>query len=312
MKQWTRYIKGASGLFAEHACSNGNVTLLTRPPEDKWESRSQSTYLQIEGPILRGEIGTHKAADIVIVYPDEILSGSTRGDNEKLVGISGKVDTPMITAQRTRKNAATSTIEGTKELEAGLNAKVNTKSASKKSAKKPAEDIPKKAPKKPAEKPAKGMKTPGEVKAPGKKTLKTISKTISKTTSNATPKKTSKTTPKAIPKMVPATTTTAGPEASVTRTMKSKKKNPKSTVTSKTVSMNNVVDDFIRGSNQHGKLTHMTQIIRYTCFRPTLLAPTSQLTLADIASLRSQSFLLRNLCSIVAIEQEMSQASTMS
>ena len=75
-KQWKRYIKGASGLFAEYACTTGTVTVLMRPPEQQSTPRRDSTYWGIERPILFGEKGLRSGTKLVTIYPTEVLKGS--------------------------------------------------------------------------------------------------------------------------------------------------------------------------------------------------------------------------------------------
>ena len=66
---WSRYIKGASALFAEYACNSGKVTLLTRAPTEVFKPRSGSTFARIEEPILKGTLGNSAVAQIVYVHP---------------------------------------------------------------------------------------------------------------------------------------------------------------------------------------------------------------------------------------------------
>lgn len=68
-KQWRSYIKGASALLAEFACTGSVVTVLTRPPPNTYSSRPRSTYQFIEEPILKGLCGRPCASQIVYIHP---------------------------------------------------------------------------------------------------------------------------------------------------------------------------------------------------------------------------------------------------
>lgn len=67
-KEWQRYIKGASGLFADLARRNGTVTVLTSPPGVS-PHRLCSTYKSLEEPIVKGDFGGPKASQINYVHP---------------------------------------------------------------------------------------------------------------------------------------------------------------------------------------------------------------------------------------------------
>ncbi|RMZ82225.1 hypothetical protein DV738_g1913, partial [Chaetothyriales sp. CBS 135597] len=54
-RPYSRYIKGASGRFAQYACRHcRGVVVLTNPPPDIYSTRDNNTYQQLEEPILKG------------------------------------------------------------------------------------------------------------------------------------------------------------------------------------------------------------------------------------------------------------------
>ena len=68
-KAWKQYIKGASVLFAEHACHSGTITVLMKSPYDRHEPRVGSTYYNIEEPVLHGLCGSTTLERILCVHP---------------------------------------------------------------------------------------------------------------------------------------------------------------------------------------------------------------------------------------------------
>lgn len=68
-KAWKQYVKGASMLFAEHACSSGTITMLMESPYGRREPRVGSTYYNIEEPVLHGLCGSTAAERILCVHP---------------------------------------------------------------------------------------------------------------------------------------------------------------------------------------------------------------------------------------------------
>ena len=56
-KQWSKYVKGASILFAQYAAEGQRVTVLSPPPPQKLHPSGLTTYQSIEEPILKGEVG---------------------------------------------------------------------------------------------------------------------------------------------------------------------------------------------------------------------------------------------------------------
>lgn len=67
-KQWSKYVKGASGIFARYACGHGIVRVLTLPPSWSGSLRPKSSYLTIEEPVLKGVSGCFCAVQINTVH----------------------------------------------------------------------------------------------------------------------------------------------------------------------------------------------------------------------------------------------------
>jgi hypothetical protein len=65
---WSKYIKGASVIFARYACRRGIVRVLTLPPSWAEFIRPRSTYRTIEEPILKGASGCCCAVQIHTVH----------------------------------------------------------------------------------------------------------------------------------------------------------------------------------------------------------------------------------------------------
>lgn len=53
-KLQSSFIKGASGLFAQHTCYSRRAIVLTNPPPNTYSTRLRSNYRDIEEPILKG------------------------------------------------------------------------------------------------------------------------------------------------------------------------------------------------------------------------------------------------------------------
>lgn len=66
--QWRKYIKGACGIFARYACKRGIVRVLTLPPSWAEFIRPESTYRNIEEPVLKGISGCCCAVQINTVH----------------------------------------------------------------------------------------------------------------------------------------------------------------------------------------------------------------------------------------------------
>lgn len=67
-KQWKKYIKGACGIFARYACKRGIVRVLTLPPSWAEFIRPESTYRNIEEPVLKGRSSCCCAIQINTVH----------------------------------------------------------------------------------------------------------------------------------------------------------------------------------------------------------------------------------------------------
>jgi len=67
-KQWTTYVKGASRIFALYIPKGHEVTVLTRPPPNKFHPTGLSTYQSIEEPILKGIYGGEPVSRIDLVH----------------------------------------------------------------------------------------------------------------------------------------------------------------------------------------------------------------------------------------------------
>jgi hypothetical protein len=68
-KKWSKYIKGASVLFAYYITKGKKVTLLTPPPPDRFHPMGGTNYQSIEEPILKGFYGNVAVDRIDIVHP---------------------------------------------------------------------------------------------------------------------------------------------------------------------------------------------------------------------------------------------------
>jgi hypothetical protein len=68
LEEWSKYVKGASGIFARYACRRGIVRVLTLPPSWAEFIRPESTYRTIEEPVLRGTSGCCCAVQINTVH----------------------------------------------------------------------------------------------------------------------------------------------------------------------------------------------------------------------------------------------------
>ncbi len=68
-KRWSKYMKGASGRFAEYACKGRRAVVLTSPPPGIYSARKRSTFRYLEEPILKGTFGGPKTIRIDYVHP---------------------------------------------------------------------------------------------------------------------------------------------------------------------------------------------------------------------------------------------------
>lgn len=60
-KRWSKYMKGASGRFAQYACRGRQAVVLTNPPPHIYSPRESSTFRYLEEPILKGAFGASRA-----------------------------------------------------------------------------------------------------------------------------------------------------------------------------------------------------------------------------------------------------------
>ena len=68
-KSWSKYMKGASWVFAEQACRNRYAIVLTNAPPNVYSVREHSNYREIEEPILKGVEAERHAIQIDYVHP---------------------------------------------------------------------------------------------------------------------------------------------------------------------------------------------------------------------------------------------------
>ena len=68
-KSWSKYMKGASWVFAQQACHNRYAIGLTNAPPNVYSTREHSNYREIEEPILKGFDAKRHAIQIDYVHP---------------------------------------------------------------------------------------------------------------------------------------------------------------------------------------------------------------------------------------------------
>ncbi|KAI7471578.1 hypothetical protein KC351_g12066 [Hortaea werneckii] len=68
-KSWSRYMKGASWIFAQHACQGRCAIVLTNAPPHVYSQRKHSNYREIEEPILKGCEAGRRTIQIDYVHP---------------------------------------------------------------------------------------------------------------------------------------------------------------------------------------------------------------------------------------------------
>jgi len=68
LDEWSRYVRGASAIFALHVKSGETVTVLARPPPTRTNPTGRSTYQEIEELILKSPQGTGRALRIDMVH----------------------------------------------------------------------------------------------------------------------------------------------------------------------------------------------------------------------------------------------------
>lgn len=71
---WTKYIHGASAIFAWYISKGESVTILSRPPPDRFHPSEATSFQVVEKPIIMGKIRKQSRT----INPD-CTSSSTRG-----------------------------------------------------------------------------------------------------------------------------------------------------------------------------------------------------------------------------------------
>ena len=66
---YSRYVKGASGRFAQYARQHCRVIVLTNPPPCIYSTRENNTYQELEEPILKGRFGGSPIRRIDYLHP---------------------------------------------------------------------------------------------------------------------------------------------------------------------------------------------------------------------------------------------------
>jgi hypothetical protein len=66
---WSKYIKGASAIFAWYISRGERVTVLSPPPPERFHPSGQTNYQAIEEPIVKGLLGTSTVSRIEMVHP---------------------------------------------------------------------------------------------------------------------------------------------------------------------------------------------------------------------------------------------------
>ncbi|KAK3676491.1 hypothetical protein LTR78_003767 [Recurvomyces mirabilis] len=68
-KAWSKYMKGASWIFAQQACQNRYAIVLTNAPPNVYSTREDSSFREIEEPILKGIESDRHTIQIEYVHP---------------------------------------------------------------------------------------------------------------------------------------------------------------------------------------------------------------------------------------------------
>ena len=66
---WSKYMKGASAIFAWYISRGEKVTVLSPPPPERFHPSGQTNYQTIEEPIVKGLIGANAVSQIEMVHP---------------------------------------------------------------------------------------------------------------------------------------------------------------------------------------------------------------------------------------------------
>ncbi|KAJ5337150.1 actin-like protein 10 [Penicillium brevicompactum] len=67
--EWSRYVHGASAVFAWHIAQGEKVTLLSPPPPERFNPSGLSYYQVIEEPIIKGLFGPSAVDKMIIAHP---------------------------------------------------------------------------------------------------------------------------------------------------------------------------------------------------------------------------------------------------
>ena len=67
-EEWSKYVKGASRIFALYVPKNHEITVLTQPPPSRFNPTGLSTFQSIEEPILKGVHGGASVSRIDVVH----------------------------------------------------------------------------------------------------------------------------------------------------------------------------------------------------------------------------------------------------
>lgn len=66
---WSKYIKGASLVFAWRISQGSYTTVLTPPPPERFHPDGLTNWQDIEEPVLKGRLGTPTSCAILLVHP---------------------------------------------------------------------------------------------------------------------------------------------------------------------------------------------------------------------------------------------------
>ncbi|KAH6699048.1 hypothetical protein BKA61DRAFT_216046 [Leptodontidium sp. MPI-SDFR-AT-0119] len=66
---WSKYVEGASAIFAWYISRGERVTVLSPPPPERFHPSGEARYQVIEEPIVKGKLGTSAVSRIEMVHP---------------------------------------------------------------------------------------------------------------------------------------------------------------------------------------------------------------------------------------------------
>ncbi|KAK5988330.1 hypothetical protein PT974_12480 [Cladobotryum mycophilum] len=67
---WSKYVHGASAVFAWYIAGGDLVTVLSRPPPQRFHPSGQTYYQVIEEPIIKGDVGNRHVNRINVAHPN--------------------------------------------------------------------------------------------------------------------------------------------------------------------------------------------------------------------------------------------------